>query len=74
MRRSSRARPLLWIGIVLAAASVLILPVFLGPLAMVAAGGAIWGGERFAGTILLFVAAGSMALGMWLGCIVACAR
>jgi len=73
MSASKRARVLLALGTLLAAASVLILPIFLGPLALLAAAGAIWSGARRAGAILLFVSAGAMAVGMYLGCRVACA-
>ncbi len=72
MSPSSRARLFLVLGVLLAASSVLIVPVFLGPLALLAAAGAIWSGARREGAVLLFAAAGAMALGMYLGCRVAC--
>lgn len=72
MRRQALA--FLIIGTLLAAASVLLLPVFLGPLALLAAVGAIWNGARRPGAVLLLVAAVGMASGMLLGCVVACAR
>lgn len=71
MSRSARARAFLIAGAVLAAASILILPVFVGPLAMLAAAGAIWSGARRAGTVLLFVSAAAMTLGAYLGALVA---
>jgi hypothetical protein len=67
MSRSSRARAFLLIGVVCALASILIATVFLGPLAMLSAAGAIWSGERRAGAVLLFAAAGAMTLGAYLG-------
>ncbi|OLC54265.1 MAG: hypothetical protein AUH85_12210 [Chloroflexi bacterium 13_1_40CM_4_68_4] len=73
MSPSKRARLLLALGTLLAVASVLILPIFLGPLALLAAAGAIWSGARRAGAVLLFASAGAMAVGMYLGCRVACA-
>jgi uncharacterized membrane protein YeiB len=67
MSRSSRARAFLVVGVVCAFASILIATVFLGPLAMLSAAAAIWSGERRAGALLLFAAAGAMALGAYLG-------
>ena len=72
MAASSRARAFLALAALLAAASVVVVPVFLGPLALLASAGAIWSGARRPGAILLFVSAGAMALGMYLGCRVAC--
>lgn len=72
MTSSGRARLLLALGALFALASVAILPVFLGPLALLAAAGAIWSGARRAGSVLLFASAGAMTLGMYLGCRVAC--
>ncbi|HYY54893.1 MAG TPA: hypothetical protein VFA01_05890 [Candidatus Dormibacteraeota bacterium] len=73
MSASRRATLLLFAAALCAAASVLILPVFLGPLALLASAGAIWSGARRPGAVLLFVSAGAMAVGMYLGCRVACA-
>lgn len=73
MSASRRRTLLLLIAALLAASSIVILPVFLGPLALLASAGAIWSGARRAGTALLFLSAGAMALGMYLGCRVACA-
>ncbi|HKW78720.1 MAG TPA: hypothetical protein VJQ09_06430 [Candidatus Limnocylindria bacterium] len=73
MSASQRAMLFLVFAAVLAAASLAILPVFLGPLALLASAGAIWSGARRAGAALLFASAGAMALGMYLGCRVACA-
>lgn len=72
MSASRRATLLLALGAVLAAVSLVLLPVFVGPLALLAAAGAIWSGARRAGALLLFVSAGAMAFGMYLGCRVAC--
>ncbi len=72
MAASSRARLLLALAGLLAALSVLVVPIFLGPLALLASAGAIWSGSRRAGTVVLFASAGAMALGMYLGCRVAC--
>ena len=68
-----RARALLALAALLAVASVVILPVFLGPLALLASAAAICSGARRSGAILLFASAGAMAVGMYLGCRVACA-
>ncbi len=73
MAASSRARLFLAFAALLAATSVLLLPVFLGPLALLASAGAIWSGARRAGAILLFLSAAAMAFGVYLGCQVACA-
>lgn len=73
MGASARARLLLALAALLAASSVLVLPVFLGPLALLASAGAIWSGARRAGSLLLFASALAMTLGMYLGCRVACA-
>ena len=73
MSPSSRARLFLIVAALLAAASVLVLPIFLGPLALLASAAAIWSGARRGGAALLFLSAGAMALGMYLGCRVACA-
>lgn len=72
MAGSSRARLLLALAALLAAASLALLPVFLGPLALLASAGAIASGARRAGALLLLVAALAMAAGMYLGCRVAC--
>lgn len=72
MGASARARLLVALGALLAATSIVILPVFLGPLALLASGGAIWSGARRVGTLLLFASAAAMTLGMYLGCRVAC--
>ena len=68
-----RARALLALAALLAVTSVVILPVFLGPVALLASAAAIWSGARRSGAILLFASAGAMAVGMYLGCRVACA-
>ena len=68
-----RQRVLLVLAAILAALSVVILPVFLGPLALLASGAAIVSGARRAGLALLVLSAAATALGMYLGCRVACA-
>jgi hypothetical protein len=73
MSASRRAALFLAVATVLAAGSIVILPVFLGPLALLASAGAIWSGARRPGAVLLFASAGAMAVGMYLGCRVACA-
>lgn len=73
MAAASRARLFVALAALLATISVLVLPIFLGPLALLASAGAIWSGARRAGAVLLFISAGAMALGMFLGCQVACA-
>lgn len=73
MAASLAAKLFLALAALLAASSILIVPIFLGPLALMASAAAIWSGARRGGTILLFVSAGAMALGMYLGCRVACA-
>lgn len=65
-------RLLLALAAVLAVLSVVILPIFLGPLALVASTGAILAGARRSGSLLLLVSATAMAAGMYLGCRVAC--
>jgi hypothetical protein len=68
-----RATLLLLVATLFAVGSLVILPVFLGPLALLASAGAIWSGARRDGALLLFASAGAMAVGMYLGCRVACA-
>lgn len=72
MSRRARARALLLVGALFAGVSIVFLPILFGPLALLAAGGAIWGGARRSGTILLFASAGALALGLFLGCRTAC--
>ena len=73
MSRRARARALLVVGALFAGVSIVFLPILFGPLALLAAAGAIWSGARRTGTVLLFTSAGALALGMYLGCQVACA-
>ena len=72
MPRHLRQRLLLAFATLLAALSVFVLPVFLGPLALLASTGAILSGARRSGFALLVLAAFAMAAGMYLGCRVAC--
>jgi hypothetical protein len=73
MAASSAAKWFLALAALLAASSILIVPIFLGPLALMASAAAIWSGARRGGTILLLASAVAMTLGMYLGCRVACA-
>lgn len=73
MGASAPAKLFLALAALLAVLSVLILPVFLGPLALLASAGAIWRGSRRAGAVLLLASALAMTLGMYLGCRAACA-
>lgn len=61
-------RLLLAAAALLAILSVVILPIFLGPLALAASTGAILAGARRSGLALLLVSAMGMAAGMYLGC------
>jgi hypothetical protein len=72
MPRHLRQRLLLAVATLLAALSILIIPIFLGPLALLASAGAIWAGARRTGFALLVLSAFAMATGMYLGCRVAC--
>ena len=72
MPRRLRQRLLLAFATLLAALSVFVLPVFLGPLALLVSAAAILSGARRPGFTLLVLSALAMATGMYLGCRVAC--